>query len=73
MINNYQIGDLVKSMRNFRTIVDYDSDNHYGVVYDVGINKYGKNTISVQWFDGLVTTSYDSEIKPFTIRKKSNG
>lgn len=72
-MKQYQIGDIVKSSKKFRTIIDYDSDNHYGVVYDVGRDVYGKNIIEVQWFDGMTQLCYDNEIKPFSIRKKSNG
>lgn len=74
MKRKYQIGDIVKSANTFRSIIDYDSDNHYGVVTYIGYSEFGGRTVfDVQWFDGLVSTCYDNEINPFSIRKKSNG
>lgn len=73
-MKKYQIGDIVKSSKKFRTIIDYDSDNHYGIVTYIGYSEFrGRTVFDVQWFDGLVSTCYDNEIKPFSIRKKRNG
>lgn len=73
-MKKYQIGDIVKCIRTFRTMMDYDSENHYGVVSYIHSEKiFGRSKFDVQWFDGLETSCYDDEIKPFSIRKKTNG
>jgi len=55
-------------------MLDHDSDNHYGIICFVGYSDLMcRQIFDVQWFDGLQTTCYDYEIKPFSIRKKKNG
>lgn len=71
-MTKYKVGDIVKASRSFRTLIDYDSDNHYGVVSHVGMNIYGKTTIEVEWFDGMHQLCYDTEIKLLALGRRSN-
>jgi hypothetical protein len=72
-MTKYKVGDIVKASRTFRTLIDYDSDNHYGVVSQVCMNKYGKTTIEVEWFDGMHQSCYEREINLLERGSKGNG